>query len=567
MEAAVVSATHGAMGSLLAKLAALLTDRYKLAKEAKGQVMFLKAELESMYAFLEKMSDTEEPDKQDSCWAKEVHELSYDIEDSINEFMLGVEHKSNSKPHGFKGFMKRSVKLLTTLNTRVKIAKEFEDLKSRVIEASERRMRYKVESAVSKQKNITVDRNLLAVHAETAGLVGIDGPRDQLIQLIDAEHMSANQLKVLSIVGFGGLGKTTLANEIYRKLEGQFQCRAFVSVSQKPNIKKILRTIISQVGLVAPQNANMETWDEQELVNALQNYLLDKRYFIVIDDIWDVPAWEIIRCALPDKRNGSKQLTDQDSRSLFFKRIFDSEDACSPYLNEISAKILKRCGGLPLAIITISSLLANEPNKWEYVLKSLGSNLEVSPSLDGMRQILNLSYIHLPHYLKTCVIYLGTYPEDYKINRNDLVQQWIAEGFIRKGHGINAEDSESYFNELINRSMIQPMETAYNGEVQSCRVHDMMLDLILHKCREGNFITVTDDLQDVTAQHDKIRRLTLHLDGEIDDRVLGSVELSQIGTLARFGASSYLLPDFQLFKHLRVLIVEISGEADSTRRS
>uniref|UniRef100_A0A0A9CVP8 AAA+ ATPase domain-containing protein n=1 Tax=Arundo donax TaxID=35708 RepID=A0A0A9CVP8_ARUDO len=593
MEAAVVTASHGAMASLLGKLGDLLTDKYKLIKEAKGQIRFLKAELESMHAFLKRMSDTEEPDEKDKCWAKEVRELSYDIEDSINEFMLRVERQP-SKPPGFKGFIDRSMNLLTTMNTRHEIAKEFEGLKSRVKEVTERRTRYKVDDAVSKPKDTTIDLRLLAIYAETSGLVGIEGPRDELIQLMDEEGVSAHERKVLSIVGFGGLGKTTLANEIYRKLEGKFKCRALVFVSQKPNIRRILRMILSQVGFKAPEHTNMETWDAYEMITALREFLLDKRYLIVIDDIWDASAWHIITCALLENRNGSRVITTtrietvageccsnqydyiykmkpldgEDSRRLFFKRVFGSEDACPRYLKEVSDQILKMCGGLPLAIITVSSLLASQPNQlkaqWQHVHKSLGSNFEVSPTLEGMRQILNLSYIHLPHYLKSCMLYLGIYPEDYTIAKNDLARQWTAEGFISKAHGTDPEHvAKSYFNELINRSMIQPADTDYNGEVVSCKVHDMMLDLIIHKSREENFITVIDDVQDLTGQNGKIRRLSLQLDGAIDDdRVVGSVPLSQIRMLARFGTSSYL-PPFALFKHLRVLTIEIPEGSQS----
>jgi hypothetical protein len=317
------------------------------------------------------------------------------------------------------------------------------------------------------------------------------------------------------------------------------------------------------------------------------------RYFIVIDDIWDTEAWKIISCAFPENMCGSrvmtttrietvaraccsnniefvykmKPLSDQDSRILFFKRIFGSDDACPLYLKQVSVEILKKCGGLPLAVITISSLLANQPNKlkdrWEYVLKSLGSNSEVSPSLIGMRQILNLSYTNLPHNLKTCMLYLGIYPEDYTIDKNDLTRQWIAQGFITKAHGIDPEDvAKSYFNELINRSMIQPSDVDDNGEVMSGRVHDMMLDLILHKSKEENFITVLDDIQDMEGQSEKIRRLSLHLDGPTDERVVESV-LSQVRMLARFGTSAFL-PCFLLFKHLRVLTIEISEGSRSS---
>jgi ABC-type glutathione transport system ATPase component len=182
-------------------------------------------------------------------------------------------------PRGFKGFMDRSTSLLTTMNTRHQIAKELEGLRSRVMEVNERRLRYKVDETVSKPNNTVVDSRVLALHAQSASLVGIEEPRDQLIKLMDEESVPAShQLKVLSIVGFGGLGKTTLANEIYRKQEGLFLCQAFVSVSQKPNIRKVLRTILSQVGFKPPMNTNMEMWEESELIRTLQNFLLDKRY-------------------------------------------------------------------------------------------------------------------------------------------------------------------------------------------------------------------------------------------------------------------------------------------------
>ena len=139
------------------------------------------------------------------------------------------------------------------------------------MEVSERRTRYRIDDAVSKPNNTTIDPRLLAVYVGMTALAGIEGPREEIIQLMmDEEGVSAQQLKVLSIVGFGGLGKTTLAKEIYHKLQSQFQCQAFVSVSQKPNVRKIFRNILSQVGYVAPEQTNMEVWDEDQLISTLQ---------------------------------------------------------------------------------------------------------------------------------------------------------------------------------------------------------------------------------------------------------------------------------------------------------
>jgi hypothetical protein len=105
------------------------------------------------------------------------------------------------------------------------------------------------------------------------------------------------------------------------------------------------------------------------------------------------------------------------------------------------------------------------------------------------------------------MLYLSIYPEHHKINKNDLARQWVAEGFIYP------EDvAKNYFNELVNRSMIQPAHTDYNGEVISCKVHDMVLDLILHKSREENFVTVIDDIQEITGYKNKIRRLSFNQD-------------------------------------------------------
>lgn len=274
-----VSASHGAMDSVLGKLGDLLSDKYKLLKEAKKEIRSLQAELENMQAFLKDLSGTKNPTEQAKCWMNEVRELSYDIDDSVDEFMLRVEQQSSSKPQGIRGFIESCLSLLTKIKVRHQITKEFRGLKRLAEEVSERRKRYKVYDTISKEHDATIDPRMLALYTETTRLVGIDGPRDELIQLMmGGDDVSAQHLKVIAIVGFGGLGKTTLANEIYRKLEGEYQCRSFVSMSQKPNLWKVLRKILSQVGYAAPENTDMEIWDVDELISALHKQLTEKRY-------------------------------------------------------------------------------------------------------------------------------------------------------------------------------------------------------------------------------------------------------------------------------------------------
>uniref|UniRef100_A0A0D9XT18 NB-ARC domain-containing protein n=1 Tax=Leersia perrieri TaxID=77586 RepID=A0A0D9XT18_9ORYZ len=129
--------------------------------------------------------------------------------------------------------------------------------------------------------------------------------------------------------------------------------------------------------------------------------------------------------------------------------------------------------------------------RWEKVLISIGSALEKNSDLEGMKHILSLSYYDLPYYLKTCLLCLSLYPEDFKIERDNLIQQWIAEGFINEERGQSVEDvAESYFNELIRRSMVQPMDINCDGKAHACRVHDMMHELIISKAIEENFVTL-----------------------------------------------------------------------------
>jgi disease resistance protein RPM1 len=254
-----------------------------------------------------------------------------------------------------------------------------------------------------------------------------------------------------------------------------------------------------------------------------------------------------------------KSLNEHDSRRMFFSRIFGSEDSCPTELVDVSMDILKKCGGLPLAIISISSLLADQPKTtFEYVRKSLGCMFDGNPTLDQMRQILELSFRNLPNHLKTCLLYLGMYPEDHVIWTFDLLRQWIAEVFVRPTPGLDAEDvAISYFNELINRSMIQPVDTADGGEVLSCRVHDIMLDLIRSKIEEENFISVLSDPDAVLGMHRNIRRASFQSSGE-ECRVTSAMvngSLSKVRSVYAFGGVS--CQSLMLLKYVRVLHLDI----------
>ncbi|KAK3139758.1 hypothetical protein QOZ80_5AG0389660 [Eleusine coracana subsp. coracana] len=246
-------------------------------------------------------------------------------------------------------------------------------------------------------------------------------------------------------------------------------------------------------------------------------------------------------------------LNDHDSRRLFFQRIFGSEDACPEKYKNVSQKILRKCGGVPLVIISIASLLASQEyirmEQWENIQNLLISELETSPTLGWMRHVLNIGYNDLPRPLKTCFLYLAVYPEDYKIEKVNLLRRWIAEGFVSYKYDISPEEvAENFFNELINRNMIQPAGFEY-GELTYCQVHDVMLDFILSKAIEENFITMIGE-QRSTKGTFEVRRLCLQF--EYAHLVPANMNLSQIRSLTIFRFPG-TMPYLSRFELLRVL--------------
>ncbi|KAG2562623.1 hypothetical protein PVAP13_8KG271102 [Panicum virgatum] len=405
--------------------------------------------------------------------------------------------------HGLRGFIDRSLDLLTKAKIRHKLGTEIKDLRRSIKEVSERHDRYKVSHVAAKPAEVPVHNlRLSAMYKKAAELIGTEEKSNELIgRIMVGDEPSKKQLKKVSIVGFGGLGKTTLAKVVYDKLKEQFDCAAFVSVSLNPNLERIFVNMLCQLR----HHKNVVTCDTEQLINEARDFLQDKRYLIVIDDIWKISVWKTIQYALVDNECGSviisttrnldvankiggvyqlQPLSPADSRKLFNLRIFGTEDKClSNKLAEVSTEILRKCGGVPLAIITIASTLASKEGMenihqyWSKVCKTLGSGLEDSPDVEDMRRILSISYYDLPPHLKHCMLYLSSYPEDYEIRTEELIWKWMGEGFILKEQGRSFYDvGEDYISELINRSMIQPSSISRKSKkAVVCRVHDMIL--------------------------------------------------------------------------------------------
>ncbi|CAN6374769.1 unnamed protein product [Urochloa humidicola] len=573
----------GVLIPVIVKLATLLQKQYRFRKSVRNKILFLKDELTSMDALLLKLTNMDgNLDPQLKVWRDQVRELSYDIEDTIDCYMHQVNVVSNSQEIMKRKLQKIIQKEARMFQVRKKMTDKILQLKARVDDVSARRRRYDFDAAVSSSSGVLeIDPRLPALYAEAESLVGIEEPRDELVKwLTEGDGIPDQKLKVVSIVGLGGLGKTTLARQVSDKIGDQFDCQAFVPVSQKPDIRKIFINLITCI--TGMDYKGIEAWDHMKLIDTLRGFLNDKRYFIIIDDIWNESPWETIKCAFPNNGRGSriltttrkvcvaqiccssdddkvcemKPLSDFNAEKLFFKRIFSPEDKCPSQLKAVSIDILRKCRGLPLAIITMASLLAsNKPctkEKWERYRDFIGTDTE---AYQNMQNILSLSYNELPPYLKTCLLHLSTFPEDFLIWRDSLVRRWIAEGFVTPKDGQSFHEmGECYFNDLLNRSMIQPVEIQYDGKAYACRVHDMILDLIVLKSAEENFIVSYGQGYSQETQEKQVRRLSIDCRDQ-DITVPSNIDLSSTRSLITYGSSKNT-PLLSRFHLLRAIAIE-----------
>ncbi|XP_039836652.1 putative disease resistance protein At1g50180 isoform X2 [Panicum virgatum] len=512
----------GAMGSLLPKLGELLKEEYGLQKGVRKKIQSLSRELEAVHDVLRKIGDVppEQLDELVRLWVRDVREASYDMEDIVDTFLVRVDEPAD--PHMLRRLRKKVSGLFKRSKARRNISCLIQEIYEKLDEVAVRRGRFTVDSIVAKSAAAaTIDPRIMNLYKRATELVGIEGPRDELISLLSLEDdvdLRDKKMKVVSVVGFGGLGKTTLAKAVYDHIKSPFERSAFVPVGRNPDVKKVLRDILIDLDKGKYANSDFMVLDEKQLMDELKEFVKEKRCFIVIDDIWDKESWNLIRCALQDSNCGSRvvvttrisevaahadevykiqPLSRENSEKLLYERIADGKGECfdSPSV-EACEIFLKKCGGVPLAIITIASLLASKPwEDWSEVYNSIGFGHGDNDEVENTRKILLFSYYDLPSHLKPCLLYLSIFSEDQVIEIYSLIWKWIAEGFVHEeqaaGIGLY-ELGERYFNELINRSMIQPVEMYDKGYVEGCRLHDMVFDLVRSLSSQENFVTVLD---------------------------------------------------------------------------
>ncbi|EMS62715.1 Disease resistance protein RPM1 [Triticum urartu] len=305
---------------------------------------------------------------------------------------------------------------------------------------------------------VTVASHIL--FEEKTALVGMEVPMDELVKHLTGEH--EKRRKVVSILGVEGLGKTTLAKEVYSKIQGNFECRAFVTLGRRPSIRETVQEILCQVNPSAEKKINLKidprhgrgtAPDLKKLLTELWKYLATKRYFILVDGLWSTQAWKIINSALPNENNGSRVLTttcisavaqrcsvhpmdiyrieplnEEMSARLYLKLIRQKEWPADHA--EVTKNMFKMCGGMPLALVLAAGLLAAKCKQLPEPEISVVSSVEQYSKSDGIMKTLQMSYDALSLPLRSCLLYLSVFRGGCTIKKDRLIRLWIAERLI-----------------------------------------------------------------------------------------------------------------------------------------
>ena len=342
-------------------------------------------------------------------------------------------------------------------------------------------------------------RSLPSTSLIESEVYGRDRDKDAVMELLMSDDAAREEICVIPIVGMGGVGKTTLAQEVFNddKVKEVFELKVWVCVSDEFDVCRVTKSILAEA------DASNYDADLNLLQEKLKERLTGKKFLIVLDDVWNenYVVWNELKKPFKDGTQGSKiivttrsenvasimgtvpthhlkHLTDEECWKVFTKHAssgVNGDFTSISCLERIGREIIKKCKGLPLAATTLGGLLRStlDVGKWERIAKS--EFWELTDEQSNILPALRLSYRYLPSHLKRCFACCSIFPKDYEFQKDELVLLWMAENLLeypKRDRNMEEVGSE-YFNDLVSRSFFQRSSTH-----KSCFVmHDLMVDL------------------------------------------------------------------------------------------
>ncbi|XP_047064302.1 disease resistance protein RPM1-like [Lolium rigidum] len=554
----------GAAAALQAS--SILANRADAVVAIPNDMILIRNELELMHAFLMDNHRTGVSDQVTETWIGQVRRLAHNMEDIVDQFIyvVGTHHQQESSWLGcVKKVVKKPQSLLTLDEIAIKIQNINRELQRLKLSKDWTQPISGVSDFPAKHYDLQHQAYLPGHDFSIAAdeLVGLEKNKESLIRSLHMEDCS--KLRMISVWGMGGIGKSTLVTNVYREEATSFECHAWISVSQSFELVDIWKQMLKKINVQDKPEYDFEHMSSEELQVKVKEILHKKRYLIILDDVWTSIDLMKIKEVLVDDCMGSRIITTSrseevaaiaddgctlrvepldhhDSWRLFCRKAFPKTEnhMCPPELHLYGERIVNKCDGLPLALVSIGSILSLRTKnivEWKLFEDHLIWELHHNENLNHVEKILNLSYKYLPNYLKSCFLYCAIFPEDYAIDADYLIKLWISEGFIEQRGTCSLEVvAEGYLEELIRRNMLHVSARNSFGKIKFLEMHDLVRELAIFCSKKENFSIIYDSSHRVVPAGLISRRIGVH---KCNEDLTTRIDVSKARTILCFDST------------------------------
>ncbi|KAJ9158622.1 hypothetical protein P3X46_024187 [Hevea brasiliensis] len=509
-----VTAIGGAIFSasfqgLLDRLTSMDLLKYVQEGNVQAELKKWKRTLNKIYLLLDDAEEKQWENPLVKMWVSDLRDLAYDAEDVLDELATEAQRrKLEAEPLARASKVRKIISTvsasmnLTTFKFNAEMVSKIAGISARLDEIIKEKDDLHL-GEWTRGGNSRVRARLPSTSlVNEAKIYGREKDKKEIIELLKKEASGGN-VSVIPIVGMGGVGKTTLAQLIFNDASLEFNFKSWVCVGEDFDVLRMTKTIL--------QSGGCDDKDLNSLQMKLKKKLSQKKFLIVLDDVWteSYDHWTLFYVPFEVGAPGSriiittrnesvssftgtirgcslKQLSFEDCLSVFAQHALGATNFDEHLeLEEIGKQIVKRCQGLPLAAKALGGLLRGNPNRniWEDVLNNEIWDLPNEKS--NILPALRLSYLHLPSHLKPCFAYCAVFPKDYEFNQDELVLLWMAEGFLYQSNKVKQMQDVGceYFHDLLSRSFFQQSSSDKSLYV----MHDLMNDLAQSVTKETCF--------------------------------------------------------------------------------